>query len=103
MTLTKEQLTTPRLREQEVPIEGLGTIRIRSLSRKEVLGLKQFDGSEFEQRLVSLGMVEPAMTPEDVDAWQAASLSDELEQVTREISRVSGMAKGAAKEAYKSV
>lgn len=103
--VTAEQLMTDRVPPtEEVPIEGLGVVRVRGLSRAKVLALKAADDDSinFEARLVSAGLVEPAMTPEQVVAWQEASVASELEEVTKVISGKSGLTKGADKEAYKS-
>lgn len=116
--VTKEQLMTNRVPEpEEVPIPGLdGVVRIRGLSRAQVLKIKteereadekREEGEEgepvsFESRLVSAGLVEPAMTPEEVEVWRHSSLSPEIEEVTKAISTKSALNKGADKEAYKS-
>lgn len=101
----KAKLLAPRLpKPHDVELPGIGTVSVRGLSRAEVLELQDVDGRlEFERKLVSLGMVRPAMTPEDVAAWQAASLSDEIETITKKISELSGLEAGARKRAYKSV
>lgn len=104
MTLDKAALFAPRLDEEEVEVGALGTIRIRSLSRSEVLAFrnrKVEDAAEMERVLISTALVEPVLTEDEVGQWQAASSAGELEPVTQAISRLSGLDTAAAKEAVK--
>jgi len=99
----KDALFTPRLAEQDVEIEGVGTLRIRALSRAEVLGLQNQDLSapRMEQKLLALALVNPRLTEDEVKRWQRAASVGELEPVTDAVMAVSGMNKDAAKEAVK--
>lgn len=73
--LSKEQLLTPRLIEQDIEIESLGgTVRMRSLSaatRREIQGLAGFGTKDFDEDKLSLlaiqrSLVDPALTEEEV-------------------------------------
>ncbi|MEU7817060.1 hypothetical protein [Pseudonocardia sp. NPDC049154] len=102
--VSKETLFKARLTEEDVEIPGVGTVRIRALSRAEVLAFrsrKVEDVADMERALLSKGLVEPALTEDEVRQWQEASAAGELEPVTRAISRLSGMDETAAKEAVK--
>lgn len=103
MSFDKALLFKPRLPEDEVEIPGLGTVRVRALSRAEVVDeLKAGDESvPFECRLVALAMVEPTLTVDEVAEWRRVSLPDEVEAVTRKINDLSGLTKESAKDAYK--
>lgn len=104
MTVSKDQLFTTRLTEEDVEIPGIGKVRVRALSRAEVLAFRNRtvqDVTEMERALVAAGMVDPKLTEDEVLKWQEASAAGELEPVTRTISRLSGMDEGAAKEAVK--
>ena len=104
--VTAEQLTTPHGAEmEEVPIPHLGgDVLVRGLRRSEALRAQGAEGvGAVEQRMVSMAMVDPPMTVEQVKAWQESSDAGELEPVTRVIQRLSGMEDGADKAAYKSV
>lgn len=103
--VTADQLTTPHgLDEEEVPIPHLGgDVLVRGLTRGEVLRAQGANGTAaIEQRMVSIGLVDPKMTAEQVKAWQESSNAGELEPVTRVIQRLSGLEDGADKAAAKS-
>lgn len=100
--MDKEKLFTPRLPEADVEIPGVGTIRVRALNRAEVLiveGVKSLDAKD--RKLISLGMVDPALTEAEAGRWQKASPAGELEPVTVKIAELSGMLPDSAKEAVK--
>lgn len=100
----KAALFAPRLPEEDFEIPGVGTIRIRALTREEALGLRDRDltVAQVELALLQAAMVAPALTGEEIVRWQKASPAGELEPVTAAILRMSGMAKSAPKEAMKS-
>lgn len=81
-----------------------GVVVVRALTRKEVLQLNgakardEVDVAEFEQRMVSLGMVSPKMTPAEVSVWQDHDKAGgPLEEVTRAITELSKLYEGADK------
>lgn len=103
-------LNTPRFTEHTEKIEDVGEITYRALSRDEVLnGRERNKGkttAEIECYLVSLAMVDPMLTPEDVAQWQKMSPAGELERITGKIMRLSGMGSADTpidQEVYKSV
>lgn len=104
--MDKEALLRSRLPEDDVEIPDLGTVRVRGLSRYEVL-LAQKELPKgvlaMERVMLRFGMVDPPMSEDDVTAWQKASPAGELEPVTRRIQSLSGMGDGADKAQYKSV
>lgn len=97
--MDKESLKKPRLREEEIELEGVGTIRVRALNRAEVLKVNnvKMPITKMEQLLLSMAMVDPAMSEEDVKEWQEASGAGEIEKVTEVVQRLSGLVKGADK------
>lgn len=103
--MDKELLFKPRLKEDEVLIEGIGVVRVRELNRDESLLVGGMDEgwAAKERKLVSLGCVDPVLTEDEVGQWQKASGNGELDAVSGRIAELSGMTDGAAKEAYKSV
>lgn len=81
-----------------------GVVVVRGLSRKEVLRLngaksrEEVDPIEFEQQMVSIGIVSPKMTPAEVSQWQDADKAGgPLEEVTRAITELSKLTEGADK------
>ena len=104
MAVSKEALFKPRLAEETVEIPDVGEVRIRALSRSEVLGFRKrkVDGvDEMERVLVAAALVDPKLTEAEVGQWQDASDAGELELLTRAIQELSNMDAGAAKEAVK--
>lgn len=104
MAFDKEALFKPRLPEADVDVEGLGTIRVRGLSRAEALQVQKLQGSgvaALERAMLALAMVDPKLSEGEVRQWQDAAPAGELEPVTDMVQELSGMAEGAAKEAYK--
>lgn len=98
------KLTTPRLPTEDVPIDGVGTVTVRGLSREEMLGIEPGQGLlPTERRMLAAAMVDPPMTLEQVEAWQKASPAAELSHVIDTVNRLSGVAANSAREAYKSV
>jgi hypothetical protein len=107
----KELLFKSRLAEADVAIPGVGTVRVRALSRAEVLMVRKatdlagdVDGPRalvLERKMVATAMVSPVLSESEVARWQRASAAGELEPVTDAIQRLSGMLPTAAKEAYR--
>lgn len=88
--------------EEDIPIPGLGMVRVRGLSRHEVLHIQAVKTvAAVERMTVSLGMVDPPMTEDDVKRWQKVSVGGELDEVTRTIGRLSGMLSDSPKQAYR--
>jgi hypothetical protein len=105
VTFDKDLLFKPRLREEDVEIPGLGTIRVRGMSRAEVVDdLYEVDRSvagAFECRLLSLAVVAPALTEEEAGEWRRAATGDEVRVVIDKINELSSLTKEQAKAAYK--
>lgn len=93
--------------EGEVEIPGKGTVRVRGLSRYEVMlmrkatdGVDSIDGSRalvIEQAMLSMAMVEPPATKEEVAAWQKVAMAGELEPIVNKVQELSGMLDDAPK------
>lgn len=101
--MDKDQLFQPRLPERDVVIDGVGTVRVRGLSRHEAILVQAETGVLAERKMLHFGMVDPALSEAEVTTWQHASPAGELEPVTLAIADLSGIGEGAAKAAYKSV
>ena len=89
--------------EDDVEIPGVGTVRVRALSRKEALKTGQIaDISERTAHIIAIAMVDPKMSVSEVKAWADVALAGELDPVDAKIAELSGMTDGAEKAAYKS-
>ncbi|MCG3757371.1 hypothetical protein [Amycolatopsis sp. Poz14] len=97
--MDKQALFAKRLEERDVDVPGVGTVRVRSLSRAEALSLrgKEMGAVKMERVLLSLAMVHPRLTEDEVKQWQEAAPAGELNTVQEVILDLSGMNKEAAK------
>jgi hypothetical protein len=93
------------LDEEDVTIRPGVVVRVRELTRKEMLSLRAKNGDigATEAAMVSMASVEPKLTERQVTLWQERKGFKELELVTRTISRLSGLDDKATNKAYKSV
>lgn len=96
---TVEALTTPHLKTGEVDVEGIGSVLVRGLSRWEMVAVQKLEDDRQRQDNLAVfyGMVEPAMTEDQVMAWRKAGGAMEIEDVARKINELSGIGKDAAK------
>jgi len=100
----KRLLLKPRLDEATITVPGVGEVRVRALSRADILNIQGAEARgtlEFERVFLSAAMVDPKLTPEEVGEWQKAAGPDEMEDVIVKVRELSGLDKGAAKRAYK--
>lgn len=89
----QELLERRALAERDVELAGLGTVRVRALTRGEVLKLRGpgDDFIAFEAGLLAAGMVRPQLSIEEAAAWQDAALPTEIDPVITAIMQLSGM------------
>lgn len=99
MDLKAKLLGERTANEASVELEGVGTVRVRGLTRGEVHVLnKTTNGPEtFERRFISLGMLEPQMTEDEVRQWQQVSPAGEIQRVSNKIEELSGLREDATK------
>lgn len=105
--------TTSGMSEDDVEVPGLGTVRVRGLSRFEILVARKATDNEanidgpralmLERKMVAAAMVDPPMTEAEVGTWQKVGSANEIGVVVDKIRELSGLDEGAPKEAYKSV
>lgn len=100
--MDKDLLFKPRLPEADVEIPGVGTVRVRALSRAEAMAVENAKGNAaIERKLLALGLVDPKLTEAEVGQWQSAAPASELEPVSNRIAELSGLLPDSAKEAVK--
>jgi hypothetical protein len=93
LIISKEALLKSGLPEETVTVDGLGTVRVRSLSRAEFLRVRQADAEGWEIGLVAAGLVEPALTEDEVRDWHNSVAPKVFDVLAGEILRVSGLRK----------
>lgn len=100
--MDKSLLFVPRLPEDDVEVPGIGTVRVRGLSRAEAMAVNGAKGTEAtERRMLHFGLVDPQLSEAEAGRWMDAATAGELEPVSRRIAELSGMLAGSAKEAVK--
>jgi hypothetical protein len=102
--LTREQILNRKIGRDTVPLaDGSGEVVIRALTRNEALQVRDQESTADRDNLVlHLGLVEPALTLEDVAAWADSDSAGVLADLSERIGRLSGMMADSGKEAYKS-
>jgi hypothetical protein len=97
--LTREAILARKLGHDVVELpDGSGTVEVRALNRREAMHISGIeDHYERDVYLIASGMVDPAMTEEDVRAWGAEDDTGTLERVSYRIGELSGMVEGAGK------
>lgn len=96
---TKQALMTPHIKAEEVPVEGVGTVLVRGLSRWEMVEVQKLEDNRQKQDTLAVhyGMVDPEMDEHEVMAWRKAGAVMEIEAIARKINELSGIGKDAAK------
>lgn len=99
--MDKDLLLKARLPEADVEIEGVGTVRVRGLSRGEVVEVTALDGLAYERKMLSLCLIDPVLTEDEAAEWQTTAPVSEFMAVISEINRLSGFDKQATKDEFK--
>lgn len=82
---------------QDVEIPGVGTVKVRALTRAEVKACKGKDDLTQENQLIAAGMVDPVLTPDEVSEWLDNAPAGEAVAVIEAIRDLSGLGEGAQK------
>jgi hypothetical protein len=79
--------------------DGSGTVEIRALTRDQALAISTDAETlaEKDNLLIAQGLVNPAMSIEDVAAWAGDESAGVLSGLSQRIAEISGMAEGAGK------
>jgi hypothetical protein len=104
--MDKQALLAPRTDhphgqdEDDVTVDRMGVVKVRGLSRDEVLGIQKAKTTlELERKAIALGLVDPTMTEAEVGQWQRVSRGGEMEPVIDRIRELSGLSDDAEKQA----
>lgn len=103
MAFDKSKLLANRVPTGEIEIPGVGTLKVRGLSRQELIDAQKWEGLEQERKILTAALIDPKLTEDEVAQWQAGSPANEINDVAMRINELSGIAQGAAKESFKSV
>lgn len=105
--LDRDRLLSPRLPVADVEIADVGTVKVRALTRAELLRVPQTGGQpdplEIEAYMIATALVDPVLTPDEVRAWQESAPGSEMNAVMAAINRLSGTEGSSQRDKYKSV
>lgn len=103
MTVSKDDLLRNRSGVEDFDIPNVGQVKIRALTRAEVLSLagKEFEPAEMERHMLFYGMVDPALTADEVLAWHSNAPAGEFTGLSERIAEISGLTQTALKDAVK--
>jgi hypothetical protein len=98
--VSKDAFLNQSLPESNLHIEGVGVVRIRSLSRAIALRLQEQDSNvERERYALRHGLVSPSLTNTEIKQWQESAPAGFIEPITNAILKLSGMLEESEKEA----
>jgi len=94
-----DEFFSAELPEEDVEIRPGKWVRVRALTRAEMIRAQKMEDRRLDQEryLVSLALVQPRMTEDEVGRWQRSSAFMELERIGRVINRLGGIGRDAAK------
>ena len=95
MSIDKAALLASRgIGGETVEIPGVGEVKVRGLTRAEVLSIQNddLDAAGMERKLLAFAMVEPQLTEDEVAEWQKVAPAGELEPISDAIQKLSGLA-----------
>jgi hypothetical protein len=97
--LTREAILARKLGQRVVELpDGSGTVTVRALNRREALNVSDIDDVyERDAYMMSIGLVDPVMSVDDVKAWGEEDDTGTIEAVSRAIGELSRMVEGAGK------
>jgi hypothetical protein len=99
--MDKAALLAMSVPTEEFEIEGVGIITLRGMTRYEMMLVfkRQESTGELsaEQFSLSIGIVDPKMTEDDIAAWQKVAPGGLLNKIAMRVNALSGIGKDAAK------
>lgn len=100
---TKAKLLARRLGSDTVTVDGVGDLVVRALNRDEGIRVAEAKTTADKDLItLTLGIVDPELSEDDVRAWSSSASAGEIEAVSRRIAELSKLVPEAPKEQYKS-
>jgi len=101
---TADELLGPddALEGEDLTLPSGRTVRVRGLSRKDILAAREPDEGivAFESVVIARGLVAPQLTVEQADAWQSRpGRAGDVRAAVDRIYELSGLGEGAGKSA----
>lgn len=102
--LTRAAILALAIGHEEVDLGDGDTVEVRGLSRREAAEVQKADEGETRDAvMISLGLVDPVLTVDEVSAWFGTVPAGHANTLAAAIMRLSAMGDGQAKEYTKSV
>jgi hypothetical protein len=96
--LTREEILAKAVDHEVVKLPSGGEVEVRGLTRDEALEVQEAEGTHArDNTTISLGMVNPKLTVDEVAAWAKTAPAADSIEISRAIARLSGMTEGAGK------
>lgn len=96
--MDKAKLLQKRDVERDVELDGVGTVRVRALTRADVMWSRGAKGDDAQEcRMLSRALVDPVLTPDECATWSEMAPAGEFVKVMDAVRDLSGMGDGAAK------
>lgn len=97
--MDKATLLKGFLPETDVDLpSGIGTVRVRGLSRQEAVAVSKIDDQVgMERKAIACGLLDPRMTEAEVDEWSQVAVAADVQAVAQAISALSNMEAGSGK------
>ena len=96
--LTRDQILARKAGGTEVvELPGGGEVKIRALTRNEVIEASELDPTGRANYYVATALVEPKLSVDDVAAWAETGAAGDLMAITDAVGRLSHMVEGAGK------
>ena len=96
--LTREEILARKLGNDVVTLPGGGDVEVRALTFREVeRGQKIADLTERTAFYVSIALVDPKMSAEEVAKWADEGEAGDLTHLSEQIQQISRLSEGAGK------
>jgi hypothetical protein len=96
--LTRAEILARKTGRGTATLPDGSTVAIRALTRDEVLEMQALeDLGDKDNFIIATGLVDPALSIDDVAAWAAAGDAGDLVAVSEAIAVLSGIRQGASK------
>jgi hypothetical protein len=103
VSVDKAALFAPVLEEDDVEIPGVGSVRVRALTRLEAGQVGQRTETDARERLIiSLGMVDPELTEAEAGQWMKVATAGVIGAVSVRIGQLSGLLEDSPRAAFPS-
>ena len=96
--LTREEILAKATGGEVVNLPSGGQVKVRGLTRDEALELQEREGTAARDNYcIATGMVEPRLSEEEVAELAKQAPAGDMVEISRAVSRLSGMSEGAGK------